>query len=41
MRVAASVGPYQVGGPVDIDGGGSQYFSDQSHQDHLHLGFRT
>jgi hypothetical protein len=41
MRVAASVGPYQVGGPVDLDGGGSQYFSDQTHQDHLHLGFRT
>jgi hypothetical protein len=41
MRVAASVGPYQVGGPVDLDGGGSQYFSDQTHQDHLHLGFLT
>ena len=41
MRVAASVGPYQVGGPVDLDGAGSQYFSDQTHQDHLHLGFRT
>jgi hypothetical protein len=41
MRVAASVGPYQVGGPVDLDGGGRQYFSDQTHQDHLHLGFAT
>jgi hypothetical protein len=41
MRVAASVGPYQVGGPVDLDGAGLQYFSDQTHQDHLHLGFRT
>jgi hypothetical protein len=41
MRVAASVGPYQVGGPVDLDGGGLQYFSDQTHQDHLHLGFLT
>ena len=41
MRVAASAGPYQVGGPVDLDGGGPQYFSDQTHQDHLHLGFRT
>lgn len=41
MRVAATVGPYQVGGPVDLDDGGSQYFSDPTHQDHLHLGFRT
>jgi hypothetical protein len=41
MRVAASVGPYQVGGPVDLDGGGRQYFSDQTHQDHMHLGFLT
>jgi hypothetical protein len=41
MRVAASVGPYQVGGPVDLDGGGSTYFSDRTHQDHLHLGFHT
>ena len=41
MRIAASVGPYQVGGPVDLDGGGPQYFSDQTHQDHLHLGFHT
>jgi hypothetical protein len=41
MRVAASLGPYQVGGPVDLDGGGTQYFSDQTHQDHLHLGFRS
>jgi hypothetical protein len=41
MRVAASAGPYQVGGPVDLDGGGSQYFSDLTHQDHLHLGFRS
>jgi hypothetical protein len=41
MRAAASAGPYQVGGPVDLDGGGSLYFSDQTHQDHMHLGFRT
>jgi hypothetical protein len=41
MRVAASLGPYQVGGPVDLDGGGSQFFSDQTHQDHMHLGFRS
>ena len=41
MRLAASLGPYQVGGPVDLDGGGTQYFSDDTHHDHLHLGFRA
>jgi hypothetical protein len=41
MRLAATLGPYQVGGPVDLDAGGTQYFSDDTHHDHLHLGFRT
>lgn len=41
MRAALATGAYQVGGPVDLDSGGLAYFSDQTHQDHLHLGFRT
>jgi hypothetical protein len=41
MRVAASTGAYQVGGPIDLDGAGTQYFSDDTHHDHVHLGFRT
>lgn len=41
MRAASASGAYQVGGPVDLDGGGLAYLSDQTHQDHLHLGFRT
>ncbi len=39
MRLAASTGARQVGGPEDLDGGGSQYFSDATHSDHLHVGF--
>ena len=41
MRLGISLGAYQVGGPVDLDGGGSLYFSDNTHHDHIHLGFRT
>jgi hypothetical protein len=41
MREATTTGPWQVGGPVDLDGGGSQYFSDNTHHDHVHLGFHT
>ena len=37
MRYAASHGAYNVGGPVSL--GGPQYFSDRTHQDHIHLGF--
>lgn len=40
MRQAASLAPYQVGGPYDLDGGGSKYFTDETHNDHIHLGFR-
>lgn len=39
MRIAAETGAYQVGGPVDLDVGGSQYFSDLTHSDHVHVGF--
>ena len=39
MRTAAGTGAYQVGGPEDLDGGGSQYFSDPTHSDHIHVGF--
>ncbi len=41
MRLGIALGAYQVGGPVDLDGGGSQYFSDNTHHDHIHLGFHT
>jgi len=39
MRIAAGTGAYQVGGPDDLDGGGSRYFSDATHSDHVHVGF--
>lgn len=39
MRIAAGTGAYQVGGPDDLDDGGSQYFSDPTHSDHVHVGF--
>ena len=39
MQAAAREGAYQVGGPVNIDDGGTQYFSDLTHQDHVHIGF--
>lgn len=41
MRIAAGTGAYQVGGPSDLDGSGSQYFSDQTHSDHVHVGFSS
>lgn len=39
MRLATGSGAYQVGGPDDLDAGGSQYFSDRTHSDHVHVGF--
>ena len=39
MRAGVSAGAYQAGGPIDLDGGGHSYFSDNTHQDHVHLGF--
>jgi len=41
MRRAALSGPYQVGGPVLLSGPRASFFSDQTHQDHIHLGFST
>jgi len=39
MRIAAGTGADQVGGPEDLDDSGSQYFSDPTHSDHVHVGF--
>jgi hypothetical protein len=39
MRLAVANGAYNVGGPVLL--AGPQYFSDRTHQDHIHLGFRS
>ncbi len=39
MRAGVAAGAYQAGGPADLDGGGSSFFSDRTHQDHVHLGF--
>lgn len=39
MRLATDTGADQVGGPEDLDGGGSQYFADLTHSDHVHVGF--
>jgi hypothetical protein len=36
MRYAVGQGAYNVGGPVLLSG--PQYFSDRTHQDHIHLG---
>lgn len=42
MRAAAAAGSYNVGGPVLLSGGGpGQFFSDATHHDHVHVGFRT
>ncbi|HSR22158.1 MAG TPA: hypothetical protein VLW53_01295 [Candidatus Eisenbacteria bacterium] len=41
MAAASQHGTWQVGGPVDLDGGGTRFFSDNTHQDHVHLGFPT
>ncbi|WP_225097742.1 hypothetical protein [Streptomyces sp. CoH27] len=42
MRDAAAAGSYNVGGPVLLSGGGAgQFFSDATHHDHVHVGFRT
>ncbi|MGM9335574.1 hypothetical protein [Streptomyces murinus] len=42
MRDAAAAGSYNVGGPVLLTGGGpGQFFSDATHHDHVHIGFRA
>ena len=39
MRAAQDAGAYQVGGPVDLDGSDASFFTDNTHRDHIHLGF--
>ncbi|MEV5939995.1 hypothetical protein [Streptomyces sp. NPDC051994] len=41
MRAAAAAGSYNVGGPVQLTGGATanQFFSDDTHHDHVHIGF--
>jgi hypothetical protein len=41
MREASATGPWQVGGPVDLDGAAKAFFSDPTHHDHVHMGFRS
>ncbi|MFF4790399.1 hypothetical protein ACFY2M_11645 [Streptomyces sp. NPDC001276] len=43
MRDAAAVGSYNVGGPVLLSGSSTpnQFFSDATHHDHVHIGFRS
>ncbi|MFD9483977.1 hypothetical protein ACFWBX_08225 [Streptomyces sp. NPDC059991] len=43
MRAAAATGSYNVGGPVQLSGGATanQFFSDATHHDHVHIGFRA
>ena len=38
MEALANLGSYNVGGPVLL-GSAPQYFSDQTHHDHVHAGF--
>ncbi|MFJ2669905.1 hypothetical protein [Streptomyces sp. NPDC087525] len=40
MRDAAAAGSYNVGGPVRLSGGEpGQFFTDNTHHDHVHVGF--
>ncbi|MFI1179151.1 hypothetical protein ACH4UT_06290 [Streptomyces sp. NPDC020799] len=41
MRDAAAAGSYNVGGPLPLTGGATanQFFSDDTHHDHVHIGF--
>ncbi len=43
MRDAVAAGSYNVGGPALLSGGSApdQFFSDATHHDHVHIGFRT
>ncbi|MEU8223304.1 hypothetical protein [Kribbella sp. NPDC048915] len=38
LRASAAAGSYNVGGPYQL--AGATYFSDRTHQDHTHAGFR-
>ncbi|GAA2822702.1 hypothetical protein PWY87_09585 [Kribbella solani] len=39
MHAAESIGSYNVGGPYQLSG--AAFFSDRTHHDHVHAGFRT
>lgn len=39
MRAVVEAGSYNVGGPDIPPGGGSAFFSDATHHDHVHAGF--
>ncbi|MEU7166575.1 hypothetical protein AB0A70_18305 [Streptomyces morookaense] len=41
VRAAAAAGSYNVGGPYLLSGGATadQFFSDDTHHDHVHIGF--
>lgn len=43
MRAAAASGSYNVGGPRRLSGGTTpnQFFTDDAHHDHVHVGFRS
>ena len=43
MRDAAAAGSYNVGGPLQLSGGATanQFFSDNTHHDHVHIGFTS
>ncbi len=43
MRAAATAGSYNVGGPRQLSGGTTpnQFFTDDTHHDHVHVGFQN
>ncbi|MCX4744591.1 hypothetical protein OG455_03480 [Kitasatospora sp. NBC_01287] len=43
MRAAAAAGSYNVGGPRQLSGGATpnQFFTDDTHHDHVHIGFSS
>ncbi|MCP2311210.1 hypothetical protein [Kitasatospora paracochleata] len=43
MRAAAAAGSYNVGGPRQLSGGttSNQFFTDDTHHDHVHAGFSS
>lgn len=41
MEASVALGARQVGGPADLGPPSAPYFTDQVHQDHVHVGWRT
>ncbi|MFF8914777.1 hypothetical protein ACF08M_16015 [Streptomyces sp. NPDC015032] len=43
VRDAAMAGSYNVGGPIQLSGGATahQFFTDDTHHDHVHVGFAS